>query len=66
MLSKNTDSNTITVSDKFKLAKIALQQDSVSFYKYFEQVCKDKIRYLRFSVYKVSLKTTYIDYKTLI
>ena len=48
MFSKNTDSNTITVSDKFKLAKIALQQDSVSFNKYFEQVCKDKIRYLRF------------------
>lgn len=48
-----------------KLAKIALQQDSVSFNKYFEQICKDKIRYLRFSVYNAPLKTTHIYYTSL-
>ena len=54
IFSKKIHSSTITVSDKCRLAKIALQQDSVGFNKYFEQICKDKIRYLRFSVYKIS------------
>ena len=48
-----------------KLAKIASQQDSVSFNKYFEQICKDKIRYLRFSVYNTTLKTKHIYYTSL-
>ena len=47
----------IIVSEKCKQANFALLQDPLSLNKYFEQTCKEQIRYLQFYVYKHNIQS---------